>query len=195
MNKIKKEKGYQKIGATGCAVLAQARIEYYILISFSFRYCFGGSLTIRLGSTDLFDALVVSHPGVLTVNEIKAMKKPTSWVCAEGEYQRRAFPSPVVHAYSEDMTFKKPLRDQAEAIFAARKDKPDFVEYEFVDYKGQWSIFVTRKLFLSLRTQERAMASRRVPIWGFLRSTRHTMLRWSRRLLGYLSIYSDRLDD
>ena len=85
MNKIKKEKGYQKIGATGCAVLAQARIEYYILISFSFRYCFGGSLTIRLGSTDLFDALVVSHPGVLTVNEIKAMKKPTSWVCAESK--------------------------------------------------------------------------------------------------------------
>ena len=36
--------------------------------------------------------------------------------------------------------FAKPLRDQAEAIFAARKDKPDFVEYEFVDYKGSWVV-------------------------------------------------------
>ena len=35
------------------------------------------------------------------------------------------------------MYFKKPVRDQAEAIFAARKGKPDFVEYEFVDYKGK----------------------------------------------------------
>ena len=35
------------------------------------------------------------------------------------------------------MSFKKPLRDEAEAIFAARKDKPDFVEYEFKDYKGK----------------------------------------------------------
>ncbi len=34
------------------------------------------------------------------------------------------------------MSFKKPMRDQAEAIFAARKDKPDYVEYEFKDYKG-----------------------------------------------------------
>lgn len=40
------------------------------------------------------------------------------------------------------MSFKKPLRDEAEAIFAARKDKPDFVEYEFVDYKGECSTSV-----------------------------------------------------
>ena len=34
------------------------------------------------------------------------------------------------------MSFKKALRDEAEAVFAARKDKPDYVEYEFKDYKG-----------------------------------------------------------
>jgi carboxymethylenebutenolidase len=34
------------------------------------------------------------------------------------------------------MAFKKPLRDEAEAVFAARKDKPEYVEYEFKDYKG-----------------------------------------------------------
>jgi carboxymethylenebutenolidase len=34
------------------------------------------------------------------------------------------------------MSFKKPLREQAEAVFAARKEKPDFLDYEFKDYKG-----------------------------------------------------------
>ena len=34
------------------------------------------------------------------------------------------------------MAFNKAARDQAEAILAARKDKPDAIEYEFVDYKG-----------------------------------------------------------
>ncbi|KIP03729.1 hypothetical protein PHLGIDRAFT_37277 [Phlebiopsis gigantea 11061_1 CR5-6] len=107
VNKIKKDKGYQKVGAAG--------------------YCFGGSVAVRLGSTDLFDSLVVLHPGSITVDQIKAVKKPTAWVCAE-----------------DDMSFKKPLRDEAEAIFAARKDKPDFVEYEFVDYKGTCHGFAAR---------------------------------------------------
>lgn len=34
------------------------------------------------------------------------------------------------------MSFVPTLRQGAEAVFAARKDKPDFVEYEFKDYKG-----------------------------------------------------------
>lgn len=34
------------------------------------------------------------------------------------------------------MSFKKEIRDKAEAIFAARKGKDDYVEYEFKDYKG-----------------------------------------------------------
>lgn len=34
------------------------------------------------------------------------------------------------------MSFKKPIRDEAEAIFAARKDTPGYIEYEFKDYKG-----------------------------------------------------------
>ena len=46
-------------------------------------------------------------------------------------------PACIAYLCSDDMAFKKPLRDQAEAIFAARKDKPEFVEYEFVDYKGE----------------------------------------------------------
>lgn len=35
------------------------------------------------------------------------------------------------------MTFKPPLRNQAEAVFAARKEKEDYVDYEFKDYKGK----------------------------------------------------------
>ena len=34
------------------------------------------------------------------------------------------------------MSFGKELRDQAEAVFAARKGKEDYVEYEFKDYQG-----------------------------------------------------------
>lgn len=37
---------------------------------------------------------------------------------------------------SDDMTFGPKLRQDAEAVFAARKGKDDFVDYEFRDYKG-----------------------------------------------------------
>jgi hypothetical protein len=49
-----------------------------------FRYCLGASIAIRLGSTDLFDSLVLCHPGTCTIEQIKAIKKPASWACAEG---------------------------------------------------------------------------------------------------------------
>lgn len=34
------------------------------------------------------------------------------------------------------MAFSVALRNEAEAVFAARKDKPDYTDYEFKDYKG-----------------------------------------------------------
>lgn len=34
------------------------------------------------------------------------------------------------------MSFGPKLRNEAEAAFAERKDKPEFVDYEFKDYKG-----------------------------------------------------------
>ena len=37
------------------------------------------------------------------------------------------------------MAFKKEAGDQAEAILAAKKDTPNAIEYEFVDYKGACS--------------------------------------------------------
>jgi len=97
--KIKEEKKYERLGAVG--------------------YCFGGSAGIRLASTDLIDTVVIAHPGRCNITEIKAMKIPTAFACAE-----------------EDMSFGPALRNQAEAAFAERKGKDNFIEYEFVDYTG-----------------------------------------------------------
>ncbi|KAI0345739.1 dienelactone hydrolase endo-1-3,1,4-beta-D-glucanase [Trametopsis cervina] len=110
VKKLKEEKKYTKIGAVG--------------------YCFGGAMAVRLGSAGLFDAIVIAHPGRVTLAEVEAIKVPSSWACAE-----------------DDMTFKKPLRDQAEAHFAGRKGKPEYIEYEFVDYKGTVHGFAARPNF------------------------------------------------
>lgn len=37
------------------------------------------------------------------------------------------------------MSFTPSMRQEAEAIFAARKDKPKFIDYEFKDYGGSRS--------------------------------------------------------
>ena len=39
----------------------------------------------------------------------------------------------------EDMTFSDALRGKAEKVFADRKDKPGFVDYEFKVHPGQFS--------------------------------------------------------
>lgn len=36
----------------------------------------------------------------------------------------------------DDMAFTADIRNTAEAVFAARKEKPEYVDYEFKDYKG-----------------------------------------------------------
>ncbi|KAF8272182.1 hypothetical protein EI94DRAFT_1566829 [Lactarius quietus] len=65
INKVKSEKGYERIGAVG--------------------YCFGGAMAVRLGSTDLVNTIVVAHPGRLKPAQIQAIKVPTSWLLAEAE--------------------------------------------------------------------------------------------------------------
>ena len=40
-------------------------------------YCFGGAAAIRAGSTDLFQSLVICHPGSTSVSEVKAIKVAT----------------------------------------------------------------------------------------------------------------------
>lgn len=65
INKIKAEKGYERIGAVG--------------------YCFGGAMAGRLGSTGLVNTIVIAHPGNLKPAQIRAIRVPTSWLLAEDD--------------------------------------------------------------------------------------------------------------
>jgi len=102
---IKEKKGYEKIGSVG--------------------YCFGGATCVRVAGTGLVNSVVVAHPGTFTLDQVKAIKVPASWVCAE-----------------EDMFFPDSLRTQSEAELAGRK--ANFVEYEFKEYKGTAHGFASR---------------------------------------------------
>ena len=96
-----------------------------------------------LGATSAIDSAVVCHPGRCTIDQIKAMKVPTSWQCAEGKPKSwdvcSCLESLTLSLLSEDFTFGPSLKDEAEASFAARKGKENFVEYEFHDYKGAFN--------------------------------------------------------
>lgn len=50
------------------------------------------------------------------------------------------------------MTFSDSLREQAEKVFAARKDKPDFIDYEFKVHAGQSLSFHHSTPAVHLRT-------------------------------------------
>ncbi|KAJ8593660.1 dienelactone hydrolase endo-1,3,1,4-beta-D-glucanase [Rhizopogon salebrosus TDB-379] len=107
IKRVREQRKYDKVGAVG--------------------YCFGGSLGVRLASLNVFDSLVVCHPGRVSEAEVKGINCPTSWVCAE-----------------EDMTFGPAIRNKAEAMLEARNGKENLVDYEFVDYKGTVHGFACR---------------------------------------------------
>ncbi|KAG6833094.1 hypothetical protein H0H87_011505 [Tephrocybe sp. NHM501043] len=104
---LKQEKKYEKIGSVG--------------------YCFGGAALARLGGKDVFQSIIICHPGPFTLDQAKAIKVPVAWVCAE-----------------EDQFFDGDKRSQVEAIFAERKGTENFVDYEFKDYKGTVHGFAIR---------------------------------------------------
>lgn len=104
---LKEKKSYEKLGAVG--------------------YCFGGTTATRLGGTDHVQSVVICHPGPPSISDIKKIKVPAAWACAE-----------------EDQFWGRSARLQAEAAFAARKDTDNFVEYEFKDYKGTAHGFAAR---------------------------------------------------
>ncbi|TFK38922.1 dienelactone hydrolase endo-1,3,1,4-beta-D-glucanase [Crucibulum laeve] len=95
---LKEKKQYEKIGAIG--------------------YCYGGSTVIRLAGTQLIDSVVVCHPGSFSLEEVKKIRVPASWACAE-----------------EDLFFPDDLRLKSEASFAERKGD-NKVDFEFQRYKG-----------------------------------------------------------
>jgi len=104
---IKAEKGYKRIGTVG--------------------YCFGGSISARLGSTDTVNTIVIAHPGKLTADQIRAIKVPASWLLAE-----------------EDSYFKDKDVKTAQAIFTEQEGKPEHVDYEFRIWKGTAHGFAVR---------------------------------------------------
>ncbi|PPQ71948.1 hypothetical protein CVT25_002826 [Psilocybe cyanescens] len=123
---LRETKKYQKIGAVGY-VLTSCIPSASHSSHRSSSYCFGGAACVRLGGTNLVDSVAIVHPGNFTLDQVKAIKVPAAWVCAE-----------------DDMWFSNSLRLQCEAEFAARKGKENFVEYEFKEYKGTTHGFASR---------------------------------------------------
>ncbi|OAX41747.1 dienelactone hydrolase endo-1-3,1,4-beta-D-glucanase [Rhizopogon vinicolor AM-OR11-026] len=107
IQRVREQRKYEKVGIVG--------------------YCFGGSLGVRLSPLNIFDSLVVCHPGAISEAEVNAINCPTSWVCAE-----------------DDMSFGPAIRSKAEALLEIRKGKENYVDYEFVDYKGTVHGFACR---------------------------------------------------
>ncbi|KAF8955832.1 dienelactone hydrolase endo-1,3,1,4-beta-D-glucanase [Flammula alnicola] len=90
-------------------------------------YCYGGSASVRFAGTSYVDSAVVCHPGGCSLKQVEAIRVPISWACAE-----------------DDLFWPHDRRMKTEAILAARKDKDNFVEYEFRDYKGTAHGFAAR---------------------------------------------------
>ena len=105
IKKIKDEKGYERIGAVGLVLVNAGYVPPANV--FLARYCFGGGMSGRLGSTDFVNTIVIAHPGELKPVDIRAIKVsnpnptlnicpsdnlilflspqvPSSWVLAEG---------------------------------------------------------------------------------------------------------------
>jgi hypothetical protein len=71
IKKIKAEKGYEKIGAVGLVMQIAIR---KLTNSWLTRYCFGGAMAVRLGSTDLVNTIVVAHPASVSPAQMRAVK-------------------------------------------------------------------------------------------------------------------------
>ncbi|KAG6918345.1 hypothetical protein DXG01_014994 [Tephrocybe rancida] len=104
---IQEEKKYEKIGSVG--------------------YCFGGSATMRLGTTDLVQSVAIFHPSSFTVGFAKTIKAAAFWGCA-----------------GVDRAVPQSLREQTEAMYASRKGTNSFIDYEFQLYEGTFHGFAIR---------------------------------------------------
>ena len=70
-------------------------------------------------------------------DQVKAIKVPTAWVCAEGTYLEICLLINSFKLLSEDMFFPESLRLASDAVFAERKDKENYIDYELKVYKGK----------------------------------------------------------
>jgi len=99
-----KEKGYTKIGVLG--------------------YTLGGTVCVRLATTDLATTAVLVHPGEVNQRELQAIKIPTCWLLAE-----------------EDMWLGPGFKEKCEGFLRANgKAAP----YEFHEYPGTTHGFALR---------------------------------------------------
>jgi len=99
-------------------------------------FCFGGWISLMLGSTELVDAVAVAHPSLINFpTDIENLKKPSLFLCAENDQQ-----------------FPKEKRERSEEIL---QDKP--FEHKFVFYPGTDHGFAVR---FSVENQVTAKAAR-----------------------------------
>ena len=62
-----------------------SRSVLYVLLTVSNnRYCYGGTQAVLMAPTGLVHSTVVCHPGTITLDQVKAINIPSSWVLAEG---------------------------------------------------------------------------------------------------------------
>jgi dienelactone hydrolase len=130
------------------------------------RYCFGGGIAGRLGSTDLVNTVVIAHPSNLKPAQIRAIKvNPSRMVCPSHDSLTCLLRSLLLGRWpkvknitvfffrcalhlllhiADDHGFKDEDVKTAEGIFKEQEEKPDHVDYEFRVYKG--------KFLLAMRT-------------------------------------------
>ncbi|KAJ7634742.1 dienelactone hydrolase endo-1,3,1,4-beta-D-glucanase [Roridomyces roridus] len=108
LDSLESQRTYDKVGAVG--------------------YCFGGATVVRLGATGRIHSAVVCHPAPFTIDQLKALKAPTSWVWPEDD----------IFVKAADLSL------QVEAVFSERKGKDTFIDYECKEYKGTTHGFASR---------------------------------------------------
>lgn len=85
------------------------------------------------------NSVVIAHRGRFSLDQVKAIKVPSAWICTEGPslfFNSFSHSLVNIHCFIEVMFFPDSFGAQSEAELAGRKDKPNFVEYEFKEYKG-----------------------------------------------------------
>ncbi|KAJ6531634.1 Alpha/Beta hydrolase protein [Mycena vulgaris] len=111
VKKLQETKKYERIGAIG--------------------YCFGGGIAMGVGaSTDLFNSIILVHPSPPSDSNIKAIKAPTAWSCAE-----------------DDMALRPARLAELKALYEGRKGNGTFVDFEIKVYKGTAHGFGARPNF------------------------------------------------
>ncbi|KAL1682325.1 Alpha/Beta hydrolase protein [Schizophyllum commune] len=90
-------------------------------------YCYGGSVLYQVAATKLIESAVLAHPGGYKDEQLRAIRVPVSWALAE-----------------DDDNIKQRQIDHAEALFAERKGKDNYVDYEFKVYPGTAHGFAAR---------------------------------------------------